>query len=69
MESLVDSGHIRTIGVSNYDAEHIAEILSFARIPPAVNQVHEKNAIRILCPQSTDWRLAIDSVPRLQRTF
>ena len=39
MEKLVDSGKVRSIGVSNFKIEHLEEILSFARIQPAVNQI------------------------------
>jgi len=39
MESLVERGLARAIGVSNFDAGHLAELLAEARVPPAVNQV------------------------------
>ncbi|KAL1959913.1 hypothetical protein VTO42DRAFT_581 [Malbranchea cinnamomea] len=39
MEALVKKGKVRSIGVSNFTKERIEEILSFAEIPPAVNQV------------------------------
>lgn len=39
MEQLVDEGKIKNIGVSNYNEAEIAELLSYARIKPAVNQV------------------------------
>ena len=39
MESLVDAGLVRTIGVSNFNISEVEHLLSKARIPPAVNQV------------------------------
>lgn len=43
MENLVDRGLVKSIGVSNFSPEKIQDILSNARIPPAVNQVSRKN--------------------------
>lgn len=39
MESLVEMGLVRAIGVSNFTVQQIKEILQFAKIVPAVNQV------------------------------
>jgi diketogulonate reductase-like aldo/keto reductase len=39
MERAVASGRVRSIGVSNYGIAHLDELLSYAQIPPAVNQV------------------------------
>ncbi|KAK8655746.1 hypothetical protein V6N13_108313 [Hibiscus sabdariffa] len=39
MEALVESGLVRTIGVSNFSVHQIKELLKFAKIVPAVNQV------------------------------
>ncbi|KAK0719438.1 NADP-dependent oxidoreductase domain-containing protein [Lasiosphaeris hirsuta] len=39
MEALVDEGKARAIGVSNWTIPRLEQLLSFARIPPAVNQV------------------------------
>ena len=39
MESLVDQGLCKHIGVSNFTIAHLKEILPHARIPIAVNQV------------------------------
>ena len=39
MEALVHEGRVRAIGVSNFSESQIKEILSFATVPPAVNQV------------------------------
>ena len=39
LETLVDEGKVRNIGVSNYKEAELAELLGYARIPPAVNQI------------------------------
>ncbi|KAL2900939.1 NADPH-dependent aldo-keto reductase chloroplastic [Bienertia sinuspersici] len=39
MEALYDSGKVRAIGVSNFSAKKLDNLLEVARIPPAVNQV------------------------------
>jgi diketogulonate reductase-like aldo/keto reductase len=39
MEFLVDSGRVRAIGVSNFNASQLERLHSFARIKPACNQV------------------------------
>lgn len=39
MEQLVELGLVRAIGLSNFDIQQIKELLKFARIVPAVNQV------------------------------
>ncbi|KAF6146661.1 hypothetical protein GIB67_008947 [Kingdonia uniflora] len=39
IEALVESGLIRAIGVSNFSVRQIKELLQFANIVPAVNQV------------------------------
>ena len=39
MEEFVDSGKIRSIGLSNFNPSHIDEVLSFARIRPVLNQI------------------------------
>lgn len=38
-QALVDSGKVRSIGVSNYNMIPFLDLMSYARIPPAVNQV------------------------------
>ncbi|KAI3711117.1 hypothetical protein L2E82_14131 [Cichorium intybus] len=39
MEKLVESGLVRAIGVSNFNIQQMKELLKFAKITPAVNQV------------------------------
>lgn len=39
MEKIANSGKCRAIGVSNYTVRHLKELLKFAEIIPAVNQV------------------------------
>lgn len=39
LEDLYDEGKIRAIGISNFSAERMADIVTFNRIVPAVNQV------------------------------
>lgn len=39
MEALYDSGKTRAIGVSNFSSKKLGDLLSVARIPPAVDQV------------------------------
>jgi diketogulonate reductase-like aldo/keto reductase len=39
MENLVATGKAKSIGVSNYTIAHLESLLSYAKIPPAVNQI------------------------------
>lgn len=39
MEKLVDEGLVKSIGVSNFNIQSILDLLSYARIAPAVNQI------------------------------
>jgi len=39
MEDLYEEGKIRVIGVSNFESGHLQELMSYARIVPAVNQI------------------------------
>ena len=38
LEEFVDSGLIKSIGVSNYRPNHIEELVEYARIKPVINQ-------------------------------
>ena len=39
MEDLLEAGLVKTIGVSNYGEKHLKDMLNYARIMPAVNQI------------------------------
>jgi 2,5-diketo-D-gluconate reductase A len=39
MEELVKAGKIRAIGVSNFDPEQLKQLMSYAKITPAINQI------------------------------
>ena len=39
MEDLYGEGKIRAIGVSNFEDNHLEDLMSYARIKPAVNQI------------------------------
>lgn len=39
MEKLVDAGLVKSIGVANYNAVMILDMLTYARIKPAINQI------------------------------
>ena len=47
MEALVDKGLVKSIGVSNFNVQLIWDMLSYARIPPAINEVE----LHPLCSQ------------------
>ncbi len=39
MEELYREGRIRAIGLSNFEARHLEELMTYAKVPPAVNQI------------------------------
>lgn len=39
LESLVEAGKVKSIGVSNYTENHLKDLLNYCRIKPTVNQV------------------------------
>jgi len=39
MEELVKEGLVKNIGISNFNCQHIMDLMSYAKIPPAVLQV------------------------------
>jgi diketogulonate reductase-like aldo/keto reductase len=39
LETLLDQGKVRAIGVSNFMVDHLADLLETARVVPAVNQI------------------------------
>lgn len=42
MEKCLELGLCRSIGVSNFSSKKLDQLLEFASVPPAVNQVHFK---------------------------
>ncbi|EPS58903.1 hypothetical protein M569_15909, partial [Genlisea aurea] len=57
MEALYDSGKAKAIGVSNFSSKKLSDLLSIARIPPAVNQVEchpswNQSKLREFCKSS-----------------
>ena len=44
-------GHFKAIGVSNYEASHLQELLRAAEVPPQVNQieVHPRRCGYVTC--------------------
>lgn len=53
METLVDTGRVRAIGVSNWRVSDLTEIFDTARVKPAVNQVEANPYFQQL--QLLDW--------------
>jgi len=39
MEELYEAGKIRAIGISNFDPDQLAELMSYAKIKPVINQI------------------------------
>lgn len=39
MEELYSAGKIRAIGVSNFDPDQLAELMSYAKVKPVINQI------------------------------
>ncbi|TDO97039.1 aldo/keto reductase [Flavobacterium sp. 245] len=54
MEELYKAGKIRAIGISNFDSDQLAALLSYAQVKPAVNQIEthafyqQSNAYNVL---------------------
>ena len=46
MEALVDQGLVRAIGLSNFSARQMDDVIAAARHRPAVNQVEDRPAHR-----------------------
>ncbi|KAI9153068.1 hypothetical protein LWI28_005380 [Acer negundo] len=57
MEGLLESGKTRAIGVSNFSTKKLQDLLAYAKVPPAVNQVEchpvwQQPALHSLCKSS-----------------
>jgi diketogulonate reductase-like aldo/keto reductase len=66
MEKLYDSGKARAIGVSNFSCKKLQDLLTVARVPPAVNQVEchliwQQDKLRKLC-QSRGVHLSVSLI-------
>ncbi|PKI85595.1 hypothetical protein MVES1_000279 [Malassezia vespertilionis] len=63
MEAAVDAGKVRSIGVSNFDEEHLDALLPNARIKPVVNQIesHPFFAHEVLREQTLKRGLQIEA--------
>jgi len=56
MEEFVAKGHVRALGVSNFEIHHLQDLLSYATIRPIVNQVelhplYPQEELRIFCKE------------------
>lgn len=67
MEGLYASGQAHAIGVSNFSTQKLQDLLKFAKVPPAVNQVEchpvwQQPALHHLC-KSTGVHLSVSFIP------
>ena len=62
-EALVKGGKVKSIGVSNFDAAQLEELIKTAKIPPAVNQIelHPYNASAALCAYCAEQGVLLTS--------
>lgn len=65
MEGLYASGQARAIGVSNFSTKKLQDLLSYAKVPPAVDQVEchpvwQQHSLHNLC-KSTGIHLSVRS--------
>lgn len=69
LEDLVDEKKVRHIGISNYNKQEIAELLSYARIRPSVNQIelHPRLAQRSLVEYCQSEGIAVTAYSPLGR--
>lgn len=70
LEDLVEEGIVKSIGVSNYTAEHILELRQFAKIyPPRVNQLElhpwcQQRKLESFCRDQGIWIQAYSAIAR-----
>lgn len=55
LESLVEQGKAKSIGVSNFPVEHLQELLDIAKIKPAVNQIEVNPYLQNQFPGIVDF--------------
>lgn len=69
LEELYKAGRIRSLGVSNYTAAHLRELLDVAEVPPMVNQVemHVQYPQHALCAFCRSANIAVMSYSTLGR--
>lgn len=69
LETLVDEGRCRSIGVSNFTVAHLDELLQSARIAPAVNQVelHPFLQQRALVRYCAEHRIVVEAYSPLTK--
>lgn len=66
MEKLVDTGRVRAIGVSNFSVKKLQDLLKYAKVLPAVNQVEcnpiwQQHNLREFC-KSQHIHLSVSSI-------
>lgn len=61
MEELVAQGLVKHIGVSNFNTQLLRDLLSYAKVKPAVLQVelHPYNTQERLLTQAKEWGIAV----------
>jgi diketogulonate reductase-like aldo/keto reductase len=69
METLLESGRVRTIGVSNFKPQHLEELRKTSQIVPAVNQIElhpmlQQQEVRTYC---SERGIAVESYSPLMR--
>ncbi len=69
LERLYDQKLVRAIGVSNYNVSQLKELLAFANVPPAVNQVEFNafNHYREMLDYCTAHQIALEAYSPLTR--
>lgn len=71
LEKLKDEGKIRSVGVSNYESQHIEEIKTYGKMMPCANQVEyhphfTRDELKEYCSKEGIFFQAFSSLARLQ---
>ncbi|VDM57728.1 unnamed protein product [Angiostrongylus costaricensis] len=71
LEKLKDEGKIRSVGVSNYESQHIEEIKTYGKMMPCANQVEyhphfTRDELKKYCAKEGIFFQAFSSLARLQ---